>query len=213
MTKWMRRTLFARTDRTSLCHFPYHGKLIRVTIFLTSEEGLGATGTEPDVLLREEGEGSVEEAMNDPCGGPYTVAHMALNGQAINVNDWIDDSDLSAQPHVNEWHITLSSAETENMSQPVKMNLMGFDRNLHFAPPEPTLRVFVGKEGAIELEMCGGNNSAGGDLQSKIASFAVLFFSDLISSMSDGTQLHIGSIEMACCTLRMWVLTGLTPLI
>jgi hypothetical protein len=161
--------LLGQTDQVVLEAFAYRGKQVRVRVVLPAkttaatsrpERSQSSTEHEPTVLIFEEGEGSVEQAMMDDShpGMPYRVARITVNDKAIELGKWLRDADLLSPPQTNEWEILLQAHDGDTIAPApgVEMTLLAGDRALHYAPKEPTVQV-TEHNGRLKLDLRSGD--------------------------------------------------------
>lgn len=163
ITRWMRTSLLRNTEHLQL-QFSCRGKQIFVKVLLPrlQEEYASASIAPLDmsILLREAGEGDVQVDLEDDStdGGCCRIASVTVNGELHSADTWLNESKLLSAPHVNEWTIVLSTPQEDRLqSTTAEINLLGFERDAHYAPLEPTITRIGIANGKIQLDI--HNNS------------------------------------------------------
>jgi hypothetical protein len=147
--------------------FAYRGKQLRVRIALPSDQVAApapptttdasvAVPGEASVLVREGADGSPElRATMTGAARPYRVAKVTVNGRVIAPSAWLGEADLLPPPHTNEWEIALEADGDDRIeARVVEMNLLGGEREAHYAPREPTISTTpTGPAGSVRLRV------------------------------------------------------------
>lgn len=166
VTRWLRESLLGHSHEVVLDSFAYRGKQLRVRITLPGDQVASpappttdapvAVPGEASVLVREGADGSPElRATMTGAARPYRVARVTVNARVIAPSAWLGEADLLPPPHTNEWEIALEADGDDRLeARVVEMNLLGGEREAHYAPREPTISTTpTGPDGSVRLRV------------------------------------------------------------